>query len=114
MRIVSAGVGYVALLSAEKVEFIVVTRRRRRPTLAGQLFALQLAIIVVVLVAVAAVSLAQAAATFERVEGRRVAALAEQIAVSPLVRANLAEPGPATGLAAAGPERRDPVRRHPR
>ena len=89
----------VALLSAEKVEFIVVTLRRRRPTLAGQLFALQLAIIVVVLIAVAGVSLAQAAATFERVEGRRVAGLAEQIAVSPLVRANLAEPETRTGLA---------------
>ena len=89
----------VALLSAEKVEFIVVTRRRRRPTLAGQLFALQLAIIVVVLVAVAGVSLAQAASTFERVEGRRVAGLAEQIAVSPLVRSNLAEPETRTGLA---------------
>src|SRR5512139_2389624 len=57
----------VALSSAEKVEFIVVKRRRRRSTLAGQLFALQLAIIVVVLVAVAAVSLAQSTATFERV-----------------------------------------------
>ena len=89
----------VALLSAEKVEFIVVRLRRRRPTLAGQLFALQLAIIVVVLVAVAGVSLAQAGATFERVEGRRVDALAEQIAVSPLVRANLAEPETRTGLA---------------
>ena len=89
----------VALLSAEKVEFIVVTRRRRRPTLAGQLFALQLAIIVVVLVAVAGVSLAQAGSTFERVEGRRVAGLAEQIAVSPLVRSNLAEPETRTGLA---------------
>ena len=89
----------VALLSAEKVEFIVVTRRRRRPTLAGQLFALQLGIIVVVLVAVAGVSLAQSGATFERVEGRRVAGLAEQIAVSPLVRASLAEPETRTGLA---------------
>lgn len=89
----------VALLSAEKVEFIVVRLRRRRPTLAGQLFALQLGIIVVVLIAVAGVSLAQGAATFERVEGRRVAGLAEQIAVSPLVRANLAEPETRTGLA---------------
>jgi two-component system, CitB family, sensor kinase len=73
--------------------------RRRRPTLAGQLFALQLGIIVVVLVAVAGVSLAQSGATFERVEGRRVAGLGEQIAVSPLVRANLAEPETRTGLA---------------
>ena len=69
----------VALVSAEKVVFIVVTLRRRRTTLAGQLFALQLAIIVVVLVAVAAVSLSQSAATFERVEGRRVSAIAEQV-----------------------------------
>ncbi|MFL6080098.1 MAG: ATP-binding protein [Ornithinibacter sp.] len=74
-------------------------RRRRRPTLAGQLFALQLGIIVVVLVAVAGVSLAQSSATFERVEGRRVAGLAEQVAVSPLVRASLAEPETRTGLA---------------
>ena len=95
----SAGAAPVALLSAEKVEFIVVRLRRGRPTLAGQLFALQLAIIVVVLIAVAGVSLAQAAATFERVEGRRVAGLAEQVAVSPLVRANLAEPETRTGLA---------------
>lgn len=74
-------------------------RKRRRSTLAGQLFALQLAIIAVVLVAVAAVSLAQSAATFERVEGRRVAGLAEQVASSPLVRASLAEPETRTGLA---------------
>ena len=74
-------------------------RRRRRWTLAGQLFALQLAIIAVVLVAVAAVSLAQSAATFERVEGRRVAGLAEQVAGNPLVRASLAETGTRTGLA---------------
>ena len=55
----------------------------RRPTLAGQLLVLQLAIVVVVLVAVAAVSLAQSAATFNRVEGRRVTALAEQLAGNP-------------------------------
>ena len=77
-------------------------RKRRRSTLAGQLFALQLAIIVVVLVAVAAVSLAQSEATFVRVEGRRVSALAEQIAANPLTRANLAEPETRTGLASLG------------
>ncbi|HZB67141.1 MAG TPA: ATP-binding protein [Ornithinibacter sp.] len=76
-----------------------MVRLGRRPTLAGQLFALQLAIIVVVLVAVAGVSLAQSEATFERVEGRRVAGLAEQVAGSPLVRARLAETGTRTGLA---------------
>lgn len=71
----------------------------RRPTLAGQLLAFQLAIIVVVLVAVAALSLAQSAATFNRVEGRRVAALAEQLADNPLVRAQLAAPAPGETLA---------------
>jgi sensor histidine kinase regulating citrate/malate metabolism len=80
----------------------VVTRRRRRATLAGQLFALQLAIIVVVLVAVAAVSLSQSAATFERTEGRRVASLGEQLAANPLVRANLDQPETRTGLATLG------------
>jgi sensor histidine kinase regulating citrate/malate metabolism len=82
-----------------EVEFIVVTRRRRRATLAGQLFALQLSIIVVVLVAVAAVSLAQSEATFVRTEGRRVSALGERLAANPLVRANLTQPESRTGLA---------------
>lgn len=77
----------------------MVTSVRARATLAGQLFAFQLLLIAVVLVAVAAVSLAQSAATFERVEGRRVAALAEQIAAQPLVRENLAQPATRTGLA---------------
>jgi sensor histidine kinase regulating citrate/malate metabolism len=80
----------------------VVTLRRRRATLAGQLFALQLAIIVVVLVAVAAVSLAQSEATFERTEGRRVAALGEQLAANPLVRVSLTMPETRTGLATLG------------
>ncbi|MBZ3905762.1 MULTISPECIES: sensor histidine kinase [Streptomyces] len=53
---------------------------------------LQLAIVVVVLLAVAAVSLTQSAATFNRVEGRRVTALAEQLAANPLVRDRLARP----------------------
>ncbi|MFI6691584.1 ATP-binding protein [Streptomyces sp. NPDC050433] len=50
---------------------------------------LQLAIVVVVLLAVAAVSLAQSEATFNRVEGRRVTALAEQLAGNPLVSSQL-------------------------
>ncbi|MGW0841811.1 ATP-binding protein [Streptomyces sp. NPDC002787] len=53
---------------------------------------LQLAIVVVVLAAVAGVSLTQSAATFNRVEGRRVTALAEQLAANPLVRDRLAQP----------------------
>ncbi len=70
-----------------------------RRTLAGQLLILQLGIIAVVLVSVGAVSLAQSQATFNRVEGRRVSALAEQVAANPLVRANLAVPEQRTGLA---------------
>ncbi|MFE9954717.1 ATP-binding protein [Micromonospora sp. NPDC005299] len=76
---------------------VAVTSRRR--TLAGQLLILQLAIIVVVLVAVAAVSLAQSAATFNRVEGRRVAALGEQLAGNALLRDRLNRPAPAESIA---------------
>ncbi|GGR82587.1 ATPase [Micromonospora fulviviridis] len=76
---------------------VAVTSRRR--TLAGQLLILQLAIIVVVLVAVAAVSLAQSAATFNRVEGRRVATLAEQLGGSPLLRDQLDQPAPGEAIA---------------
>ncbi|WP_149824566.1 sensor histidine kinase [Streptomyces tailanensis] len=64
----------------------------RRHTLAGEMLVLQLAIVVVVLLAVAAVSLTQSAATFNRVEGRRVTALAEQLAANPLVRDRLVRP----------------------
>ncbi|GGZ27068.1 sensor histidine kinase [Streptomyces poonensis] len=70
----------------------------RRHTLAGEMLVLQLAIVVVVLLAVAAVSLAQSEATFRRVEGRRVAALAEQLAATPLVRSQLARPAPDDAL----------------
>lgn len=74
-------------------------RLGRRPTLAGQLQVLQLAIVVVVLVAVAAVSLAQSAATFNRVEGRRVTALAEQLSGSQTLRFGIRHPAPAEVLA---------------
>ena len=59
----------VALLSAEKVEFIVVTRRRRRPDAGGAALRPPARDHRRRPVAVAGVSLAQAAATFERVEG---------------------------------------------
>ncbi|GAB2807848.1 ATP-binding protein [Streptomyces chlorus] len=72
----------------------------RRQTLAGEMLVLQLAIVVMVLLAVAAVSLAQSEATFNRVEGRRVGALAEQLAANPLVRSRLARPVPGKALAA--------------
>ena len=76
-----------------------MTRLRRRPTLAGQLLVLQLAIVVIVLVAVAAVSLAQSASTFNRVEGRRVTLLAEQLSSNPALRFNIRNPAPAEMLA---------------
>ncbi|TPQ15534.1 GHKL domain-containing protein [Streptomyces sporangiiformans] len=60
---------------------------------------LQLAIVVIVLVAVGAVSLAQSQATFDRVEGRRVTALAEDMAGNPLIRTQLVRPAPAETLA---------------
>ncbi len=53
----------------------------------------------IVLAAVAAVSLAQSKATFDRVEGRRVTALAEELAGNPLVRTQLVRPAPAEMLA---------------
>src|SRR4051794_12198136 len=74
-------------------------RLGKRPTLAGQLLVLQLAIVVVVLVAVAAVSLAQSAATFNRVEGRRVTALAEQLSGNQTLRFGIRRPAPAEVLA---------------
>ncbi|WP_328993195.1 ATP-binding protein [Kribbella sp. NBC_01245] len=70
----------------------MVAKAHRRLTLAGQLLVLQLAVIVLVLLAVAAVSLAQSAATFNRVEGRRVTALAEQLAGTPLVQQQILAP----------------------
>lgn len=96
----SGRAAHVPLLSAVKVEYIVVARvRARRTTLAGQLLVLQVAVILVVLVLVGALSLAQSEATFTRVEGRRVAALAEQLGGNPLVRSNLEIPATRTGLA---------------
>nr|WP_202426144.1 ATP-binding protein [Streptomyces sp. HUCO-GS316] len=71
----------------------------RRHTLAGELLVLQLAIVVIVLAAVAAVSLAQSKATFDRVEGRRVTALAEEMAGNPLLRTQLTLPAPGETLA---------------
>ena len=58
----------------------------RRLSLASQLVAVQLILIAVVLLAISAVSVDQTRATFERVEGRRVLALAESLAANPTVR----------------------------
>ena len=57
-------------------------------SLASQLVAVQLILISAVLLAVSAVSVEQTRATFERVEGRRVLALAESLAANPTVRSN--------------------------
>ncbi len=96
--IVQPGGKCAQVVSAGEIEFIVVAAFRRQ-TLAGEMLVLQLAIVVVVLMAVAAVSLAQSEATFNRVEGRRVGALAEQLAAQPLVRSRLVGPSPAEALA---------------
>lgn len=72
-----------------KVEFVLVTQRRRL-SLAGQLLVAQFLILFTVLVAVALVSLAQSEATFNRSEGRRVTAVAEQLATLTLVRTEMA------------------------
>lgn len=78
---------------------VIASLHQRRHTLAGELLRWQLAIVVIVLAAVAAVSLAQSKATFDRVEGRRVTALAEEMAGNPLVRTQLVRPAPAEMLA---------------
>ncbi len=96
--IVQPGEKWAQVVSAGEIEFIVVAAFRRQ-TLAGEMLVLQLAIVVVVLMAVAAVSLAQSEATFNRVEGRRVGALAEQLAAQPLVRTRLVGPSPGEALA---------------
>lgn len=74
-------------------------RRRRRLSLAGQYLALQLLIVLAVLIGVVAVSLTQAVATFERVEGRRALSAAESVAAMPVVRSLLPNAEPRLGAA---------------
>jgi len=77
-------------------------RAKRRPrglTLAGQYLVLQLLIVAAVLVGVVALSLAQSAQTFERVEGRRALSAAETLAATPAVRALLPVAQPRLGAA---------------
>jgi two-component system, CitB family, sensor kinase len=95
----------VSLVSVTIIEFIVFRpklhrpRFPRRPTLAGQLLAFQLTVILLVLVAVTGLSLAQSAAVFNAEQGRRVAQLSESLAASDLVRERLPEPVPEQTLA---------------
>jgi sensor histidine kinase regulating citrate/malate metabolism len=58
-------------------------------SLAGQYLVLQLLIVLAVLVAVVAISLAQSASAFERIEGRRALSAAEALGNNPAVRALL-------------------------
>lgn len=80
-----------------KVEFVVVKQSTGRSfgrlSLTGQLFAVQMLILLGVLVAVGLVSLAQSDATFTRTEGRRLSAIAEQLASTPIVRTEMAPGG---------------------
>lgn len=75
------------------------TARRRPLSLAGQYLILQLLIMGAVLVGVAALSLAQSAQIFERVEGRRALSAAETLAATPAVRSLLPQAQPRSGAA---------------
>ena len=68
-------------------------------SLAGQYLVLQLLIVLAVLVAVVAISLAQSAAAFERIEGRRALSAAEALGNNPTVRALLPDAEPRVGSA---------------
>jgi sensor histidine kinase regulating citrate/malate metabolism len=68
-------------------------------SLAGQYLVLQLLIVLAVLVAVVAISLAQSAAAFERIEGRRALSAAEALGNNPAVRALLPDAEPRVGSA---------------
>ena len=61
-------------------------RRVPKLTLASQLVVVQLIVIAAVLVAVSAVSVEQTRVGFQREQGRRVLALAENLAANPVVR----------------------------
>ncbi|WP_306204943.1 sensor histidine kinase [Actinoplanes sp. RD1] len=65
---------------------------RQRLSLAGQLLALQLAIVLLVAGAVAAVSIAEADAAFRRVEGERLRSVGENTAINRTVRLGLGDP----------------------
>ena len=68
-------------------------------SLAGQYLVLQLLIVSAVLVGVVAISLAQSAAAFERIEGRRALSAAEALGSNPAVRVLLPAAGPQAGSA---------------
>ncbi|MCA2211859.1 sensor histidine kinase [Jidongwangia harbinensis] len=65
---------------------------RQRLSLAGQLLLAQLAVVLLVVVAVAAVSIAEADASFRRVEGERLRSVGENAAINRTVRLGLGNP----------------------
>ncbi|MBU2663709.1 GHKL domain-containing protein [Actinoplanes bogorensis] len=65
---------------------------RHRLSFAGQLLLLQLAIVLLVVGAVAAVSIAEADASFRRVEGERLRSVGENTAINRTVRLGLGNP----------------------
>lgn len=77
--------------------------RRRRPSVAGQLLALQILVLLGVLVGVLWLALGQSFRSFEEQEGRRTLATAETLAATPLIRAQLPQalPGGGTALPSA-------------
>jgi two-component system, CitB family, sensor kinase len=75
------------------------TLRSNRLSLAGQFLLLQLMIVLAVLLGVLAISLAQSARDFERVEGRRALSAAETLAALPAVRALVPDAEPRVGAA---------------
>ena len=68
-------------------------------SLAGQFLAFQMVVVVVVLIAAAAVSVAQSTREFREVRGERHAAVAENVASTPIVRDRYADPFAARLLA---------------
>lgn len=73
--------------------------RRKGLSLAGQYLVLQLMIVLAVLTGVLAISLAQSAQTFQRVEGRRALSAAETLAAVPAVRTLVPTAEPRIGAA---------------
>jgi sensor histidine kinase regulating citrate/malate metabolism len=74
---------------------------RRRPTLAGQLLVLQLAVVAAVLVVVAVISVRQSTQTFAEERGTQMRSVAEYLANVPVVRAYADRPDAARRLAPA-------------
>ena len=73
--------------------------RGRRISLAGQLLALQLLVLLGVLCGVLYLSVGQSMRSFEQIEGRRTLSAAESMASTPLIRSELPQAAPKGGAA---------------